>query len=150
MNQRPIDILLVEDNRGDILVTTEAFEESALRTSICVARDGQEAVDLLEDATRSYRPDLILLDLNLPRLDGHQVLARLKRHKELKRIPVMILTSSREPGDVLRAYDEHANSYLTKPVGIDDMQSMVESVQTFWFRHNVPPPRVAPPPHHAG
>ena len=141
MNDRAVDILLVEDNRGDVIVTTEAFEEGPMKTNICVARDGREAIDLLEDAGRSYRPDIILLDLNLPRLNGHEVLARLKGHKDLRRIPIMVLTSSREPQDVVQAYDGHANSYLTKPVGLDGMQAMVASVQSFWFQHTILPPR---------
>lgn len=141
MNERVVQLLLIEDNPGDVLVATEAFEESDMKTSIRVAGDGQEAVDLLEDAARNYRPDIILLDLNMPRLNGHEVLARIKRHQDLKRIPVMVLTSSRDPTDVLHAYDRHANAYLEKPVGYADMQAMVASVQAFWFRHNVPPPR---------
>ena len=133
---RPIEILLVEDNPGDVRLTIEALKEGKVRNSLNVARDGVEAVAYLRREgphAQAVRPDLILLDLNLPRKDGREVLAELKADERLRRIPVVILTTSRDERDVLRAYDLHANCYITKPVDLDQFIAVVQSIETFWL-----------------
>jgi chemotaxis family two-component system response regulator Rcp1 len=133
---RPVEILLVEDNPGDVRLTREALREGKVRNRLSVATDGAEAIAFLRrqgefaDATR---PDLILLDLNLPRKDGREVLAEIKADPALKYIPVVVLTSSKAEEDVLRAYDLHANCYVTKPVDFDQFIRVVKSIEDFWF-----------------
>jgi CheY-like chemotaxis protein len=133
---RPVEILLVEDNPGDVRLTREALREGKVRSRLSVATDGVEAIAFLRrqgefaDATR---PDLILLDLNLPRKDGREVLAEIKADPVLKYIPVVVLTSSKAEEDVLRAYDLHANCYVTKPVYFDQFIRVVKSIEDFWF-----------------
>ncbi len=133
---RPIEILLVEDNPGDVLLTQEAFSEAKILNNIHVARDGEEALAYLnqdsgyEDAVR---PDLILLDLNLPKIDGREVLDQVKSSASLKRIPVVVLTSSEAEQDIIKTYDLHANSYVVKPIDLNQFVNVVNAVESFWF-----------------
>jgi CheY-like chemotaxis protein len=133
---RPIEILLVEDNPGDVRLTREALKEGKVWNNLHVVEDGEMALAYVYRqapyATAS-RPDLILLDLNLPRKDGREVLGLLKADAELKRIPVVILTTSRAEEDVLRAYNLNANCYITKPVDLDQFIKVVKAVEEFWL-----------------
>ncbi len=129
-----VHILLVEDNEGDILLTVEALEEGRIANVIEVARDGQEAIDKLEiDLKNNQLPDLILLDINLPKMNGHEVLERLKDTEGLKHIPVIILSTSSSEMDILKSYKNHANCFITKPVEIDEFVKAIESIEDFWF-----------------
>jgi chemotaxis family two-component system response regulator Rcp1 len=133
---RPIEILLVEDNPGDVRLTIEAFKEGKVRNNLNVARDGVEALSMLRregSFAGLARPDLILLDLNLPRKDGRELLADIKADDTLKRIPVVILTTSHAEEDVLQTYDLHANCYITKPVDFEQFISVVQSIDDFWL-----------------
>ena len=133
---QPIEVLLVEDDAGDELMTREAFEDNKIRNALRVVRDGQEALDYLyrrapyEDAPR---PDLILLDLNLPKYDGRQVLQRIKTDPELALIPVVVLTTSSAEEDILRSYKLHANAYVTKPVDVDQFIRAVRQIDDFFL-----------------
>jgi chemotaxis family two-component system response regulator Rcp1 len=132
----PIEILLVEDNPGDVRLTIEAFNDAKLRNSLSVARDGVEAMAFLHREGQyadAPRPDLILLDLNLPRKDGRDVLAEVKNDPELQRIPVVVLTTSDAQPDVQRAYELHANCYITKPVDLEQFIRVVHSIEDFWL-----------------
>jgi CheY-like chemotaxis protein len=133
---RPIEILLVEDNPGDVRLTIEALKEGKVHNSLSVARDGVEALAFLRRQgtfVRAARPDLILLDLNLPRKDGREVLAEIKEDPSLRRIPVVVLTTSKAEEDVLRTYDLHANCYIAKPVDLEQFISVVRSIDDFWL-----------------
>jgi CheY-like chemotaxis protein len=133
---RPIEILLVEDNPGDIRLTQEALRDNKVRNNMAVARDGAEALALLRREGQyadSPRPDLILLDLNLPKIDGREVLRRIKDDKKLRPIPVVILTTSRDEQDVLKAYGLHANCYVAKPVELEQFMEVVRSIEGFWL-----------------
>ena len=133
---RPIEILLVEDNPGDVRLTIEALRESKVRNHLSVARDGVEALAFVRRVgthAQAVRPDLILLDLNLPRKDGREVLAELKADPDLKTIPVVILTTSRAEQDVLRSYELQANCYISKPVDLDQFITVVKSIEDFWL-----------------
>lgn len=133
---RPIELLLVEDNYGDVLLTREACSESHNKINLSVASDGEEAMERLLRKGRfasEPRPDLVLLDLNLPRMDGREVLAAIKSDPTLQRIPVIVLTSSAAEIDVLRSYDLKANSYIVKPVEFDGLQHVIASIECFWF-----------------
>jgi two-component system, chemotaxis family, response regulator Rcp1 len=133
---RPIVILLVEDNPGDVRLTQEAFKEGRVSNLLIVAADGIEAMSILrrkEPHGESPRPDLVLLDLNVPRMDGRQVLAEIKGDPDLKRIPVIILTTSKAEEDILRTYDLNANCYITKPVDFDNFLSVVKTIDEFWL-----------------
>ncbi len=133
---RPIEILLVEDNPGDVRLTVEGLKESKVRNNLHVARDGVEAMEFLRRTGRyggAVRPDLILLDLNLPRMDGREVLAEVKSDAKLKTIPVVVLTTSRAEQDVLRSYELQANCYITKPVDLEQFIAVVKSIEDFWF-----------------
>lgn len=135
-NGKPIEVLLVEDSPGDVRLTQEAFREINKAVRLHVARDGVEAMALLrrEGAHRDTpRPDLILLDLNLPRMDGREVLARIKQDEALKSIPTIILTSSEAPLDIARSYQLHANCYLSKPVRLAEFESLVSCINDFWL-----------------
>jgi len=140
----PIEVLLVEDDPGDVLMTQEAFEEHKVRNKLTVVTDGEEALAYLRregvhaDATR---PDLILLDLNLPRIDGREVLATVKDDEELRRIPVVVLTTSEADEDILRSYELHANAYVTKPVDFDRFISVVRQIDQFFVSVVKLPPR---------
>ena len=133
---RQVEILLVEDNPGDVRLTQEAFNEGRLRNNLSVVGDGVEAMAFLRqegEHVMSPRPDIILLDLNLPKKDGREVLAELKQDPQLRRIPVVVLTTSRAEQDILNAYDLHANCYVTKPVGLDEFISVVKEIEDFWL-----------------
>lgn len=131
----PIEILLVEDNPGDVELTLEALEDGRIANRVQVAADGVAALDHLRASQRGAhpRPQLILLDLNLPRLDGRAVLAEIKGDPDLRRIPVIVLTSSKAESDVLAAYDLHANSYVSKPVDAEAFIRAVRQVDDYWL-----------------
>jgi len=133
---RAIEILMVEDSEGDARLAREAMRDSKIHNVLHHVRDGEEAMDFLR-RTGKYaaapRPDLVLLDLNLPRRDGREVLADIKTDDALKRIPVVILTTSSAEADVLRSYDLHANCYITKPVNMVDFIRVVTMIQDFWL-----------------
>jgi two-component system, chemotaxis family, response regulator Rcp1 len=140
---RPIEILLVEDNPGDVRLTREALKEAKVRNSLSVANDGVEAMAFLRrEGTHSAarRPDIILLDLNLPKRDGRQVLAEIKADPELRRLPVVILTTSKAEEDILKTYDLHANCFITKPVDFDQFVKVVHSIEHFWLSIVTLPP----------
>ncbi len=132
----PVDILLVEDNPGDARLMKEALAEAKIRNRLQVVADGVGALAYLrrqEPFAGAVRPDLILLDLNLPGTDGREVLAEIKGDKDLRRIPVVILTTSRAEADIARAYDLHANAYVTKPLDIEQFITVVQSIEDFWL-----------------
>lgn len=131
-----VDILLVEDNAGDVRLTQEVLSDSKIRNNLMVATNGEEALSCLrkQGKFRDFaRPDLILLDLNLPIKDGREVLAQIKEDPELKRIPVVVLTTSRAEEDILKTYNLHANCYVTKPVDLDQFIKVVKSLEDFWL-----------------
>ena len=133
---RPVKILLVEDNPGDVRLTEEAFKENKVCNRLNVARDGLEAIAFLRRAGEhadAPRPDLILLDLNLPKKDGREVLAEIKQDPSLKSIPVVILTTSKAEEDIIKSYHLHANCYITKPVDLEQFITVVKSIQDFWL-----------------
>lgn len=133
---KEINILLVEDNEGDILLTKEAFEEARLKNEIQVVRDGQEAIDYLSAGLNGDSlplPDIILLDINLPKMNGHEVLAIIKNSNDFKHIPVIILTTSSAEDDVLKSYQNHANCYVSKPVVIEDFMKVIATFEEFWL-----------------
>lgn len=135
-SSRPVEILLVEDNPGDVRLTREALKEGKVRNNLYVAPDGVEALRFLRregEHAEAVRPDLILLDLNLPRMDGREVLEVIKADSDLRHIPVVVLTSSQAEQDIVRAYDLHANCYVTKPVDLDQFIHVVRSIEDFWF-----------------
>jgi CheY-like chemotaxis protein len=135
-NIRPIEILLIEDNPGDVRLTIEALKDSKIRNRLSVVKEGVEAMTFLRQQAQyadAPRPDLILLDLNLPRKDGREVLAEIKQDSKLKSIPVVILTTSDAKPDIVRAYDLHANCYITKPVDLDQFMHIVQSIEEFWL-----------------
>ena len=135
-NGRPIEILLVEDSPGDVRLTREALKEAKVLNSLNVATDGVEAMDFLRRRGKfpdAPRPDLILLDLNLPRKDGREVLEEIKADSALRRIPIVVLTTSQAEEDVVRAYDLHANCYITKPVDFRQFITVVQSIEDFWL-----------------
>lgn len=131
-----IEILLVEDNPADVRLTQEALRDSKLLNTLSTVADGVEALAFLhrqEPYQNAPRPDLILLDLNLPRLDGREVLAQIKQHPNLRRIPVVILTTSQSEQDIIESYDLHANCYITKPVDFEQFVSIVNKIEDFWL-----------------
>ena len=135
-NVRPVQVLLVEDNPGDVRLTIEALKEAKVVNKLTVVKDGIEALSLLRrqgQHARAARPDLILLDLNLPRKDGREVLAEIKADDNLKHIPVVILTTSQDEQDVLKSYNLYANCYITKPVDLDQFIKVVKSIEDFWL-----------------
>jgi CheY-like chemotaxis protein len=130
-----IHVLLVEDDPGDVLITKEAFAENKVRNHLSVVNDGVKALRFLRreaEYAQAPRPDLILLDLNLPRMDGHEVLANIKSDADLQRIPVVVLTTSDAEEDVLRSYDLHANAYVTKPVDFERFLGVVRQIDDFF------------------
>lgn len=139
-----IDILLVEDNPGDVRLAQEAFKGSKVRNRVSVVDDGVEALEFLRKRGKyadAPTPDLVLLDLNLPRKSGREVLAEIKADADLKRIPVIILTVSNAEEDVVRAYDNHANAYVTKPLDFGQFTRAVRSIEDFWLTVvRLPPP----------
>ena len=142
-NCRPIEILLVEDNLGDVRLTREALREGKVRNHLHVAADGVEAMEFLRregQHAHAPQPDLVLLDLNLPKKGGREVLAEIKEDPELRRIPVVILTVSKAEEDVLKSYNLHANCYITKPVNLDQFLEVVKSIEDFWLTVVMLPP----------
>jgi two-component system, chemotaxis family, response regulator Rcp1 len=134
---RPIEILLVEDNPADVRMTIEALKDCRVSNKLSVVEDGEQALSFLrqnDGCAQRMRPDLILLDLNLPRKDGHEVLAEIKADPDLRKIPVVVLTTSENERDVRRAYDLNANCYITKPGGLEQFVSVMKSIQYFWSR----------------
>jgi CheY-like chemotaxis protein len=133
---RAAEVLLVEDSPGDVRLTREALKEGKVRNNLSVVSDGVEAMEFLRREGKyadAPRPDIVLLDLNMPRKDGREVLAEMKSDESLKRIPVVILTTSEAEQDILKTYDLHANCYLTKPVDLEQFISIVKSVEDFWL-----------------
>ena len=133
---RPVEILLIEDNPADVRLTEENFEESKICNNLHVVVDGVEAMAFLRregNYVNAVRPDLILLDLNLPKKNGHEVLMEIKADNELKSIPVVILTVSKADEDILNAYNLHANCYITKPLDLEQFTKVVKSIEEFWF-----------------
>ena len=136
MEAEPIEVLLVEDSPGDVRLTLEAFKDAKMHVSLHVASDGAEAMAYLNregEHANAPRPDLILLDLNLPKKDGREVLQEIKESPTLKSIPVVILTTSASEADILRSYLLHANCYITKPVDLDGFLKVVHSIDNFWL-----------------
>ena len=132
----PVRILLVEDNPGDVRLTREALKEGKIINELAVVSDGVEAMDYLRRRGKfadASRPDLILLDLNLPRKNGREVLAEIKSDQSMRRIPVVILTVSRAEEDILKSYDLHANCYISKPIDFDQFMKVVRTIENFWF-----------------
>ncbi|MFG1997724.1 response regulator [Spirillospora sp. NPDC048911] len=132
---RPIEVLLVEDDPGDVLLTTEAFEHNKVQNNLHVVNDGEQAMAFLrreEPYAGSPRPDLVLLDLNLPRKDGREVLQEIKNDEELRSVPVVVLTTSEADEDILRSYHLHANAYVTKPVDFDQFIRVVRQIDDFF------------------
>jgi CheY-like chemotaxis protein len=142
-NAVPVEILLVEDDPGDVLITREAIESSKVANRLSVVSNGEEALQFLrreEPFADAPRPGLLLLDLNLPRLDGREVLARMKADPDLRRIPVVVLTTSSSDEDIVRSYDLHANAYVTKPVDFDQFMSVVRQIDQFFVSIVTLPP----------
>ena len=133
---RMVEILMVEDNPADVRLTREAFKDAKVLNNMSVVGDGEEALMFLRrqgNYSGAPRPDLILLDLNLPKKDGREVLAEIKSDPLLKRIPVVVLTTSEDEKDVLKAYDLHVNAYISKPVNLEQFMKVVEAVEGFWL-----------------
>ncbi len=145
----PVPILLVEDNPMDVELTVRAFKRNKMSNPVKIVRDGQEALDYLfrrgefADPDKSPVPGLILLDIRLPRVDGLEVLREFKRHPVYRPIPVVMLTTSQDDGDVAKSYDLGANSYIVKPVDFDKFLEVVERIELYWILTNVQPPRTA-------
>jgi chemotaxis family two-component system response regulator Rcp1 len=141
---RPIDILLVEDNPGDVRLTKEALRDAKVLNEIYVAKDGVEALQFVNKEgsfSNAPMPDLILLDLNLPKKDGREVLAEIKKDPKLKHIPVVVLTTSKADEDIVRTYNLHANAYITKPVDLNRFVEIMHALEEFWFTIVKLPPK---------
>lgn len=144
---RTIEILLVEDNPADVMLTEEAFEEARIANRLHVARDGVEALEFLRQQgayQTAPMPDVILLDVNMPRMNGLELLAVLKADPELRRIPTIMLTTSRAEADVWRSYDLHVNAYIPKPVSVGEFFEVVRTFETFWLAIVALPPHNSP------
>jgi len=142
---RPIEILLVEDNPGDARLAVEALKDAKVRNNLNRVEDGVRAMDYLyrkDEYVEKPRPDVILLDLNLPKKDGREVLEEIKSDPELKRIPVVILTISEDEQDILESYDKHVNCYVTKPLELEEFLKVVKSIENFWLTIVKLPPEV--------
>jgi len=140
----PVEILLVEDNPADVRLTREALIEEKLHNNLSVVNDGVEAIAFLRKEGKyanSIRPDLILLDLNLPKKDGREVLKEIKSDENLKRIPVVVLTVSKAEEDILKSYNLHANCYITKPIDLHQFSRVVKSIKDFWLTIVKLPPK---------
>lgn len=141
---KPVEILLVEDNPGDVDLTLEALESSRIRNTLSVAVDGEEAMAFLRRSGKYAgvsRPDLILVDLNMPKRDGREVLAEIKADDDLKRIPVVIMTSSDVEKDVLESYNLHANCYIKKPLDLHQFIRVIKGIEDFWLTIVILPPK---------
>jgi len=137
MQLKVVHILLVEDNEGDILLTLDAFEESKLKTKVSVVKNGRDALDFLHkrgEFTDVERPDLVLLDINIPIFNGHEVLREIKEDPSLKKIPVVILTTSSSQKDVNLVYENHGNSYVTKPLNMEEFLGAILKIEEFWLQ----------------
>lgn len=144
---KPLEILLIEDNPGDVRLTIEALKETKIKNNLNVVEDGVEALDYLYKRGKfkeKVRPNLILLDLNLPRKDGREVLAEIKQENSLKRIPVVVLTTSNAFDDIMNSYSLQANCYITKPIRISKFLNVVKTISNFWFRIAKLPPNGSP------
>ena len=142
----PIEILLVEDNAGDARLAQEALKDSKILNNVHVVEDGVDAMAFLHRQgkyAKSPRPDLVLLDLNLPKKDGRQVLSEIKSDEALKRMPVVILTTSKAEEDIVKSYDLHANCYITKPIDLEQFMKVVKSIEDFWLTVVRLPPKGA-------
>lgn len=136
MQHEPIEILLVEDNPGDVRLTKEALRDARISNHVTVAKDGAEALAIIHRQgphANAPRPDLILLDLNLPKVDGFEVIAKLKSDEACKRIPIVVLTSSKAEEDILKSYNLHANCFITKPIDFSQFTNVIRSIENFWF-----------------
>jgi chemotaxis family two-component system response regulator Rcp1 len=136
MRGQPIEILLVEDNSGEARLAREALKDAKVRNELHWVRDGEQAMKFLQregEYAQAPRPDLVLLDLNLPRKDGREVLAEIKSDQELRRIPVVVLTISADEQDILTSYDTHANCYVVKPLDLDRFMQVIASIEDFWL-----------------
>jgi len=141
---KTVDLLLVEDNPGDVRLTEEALRDASMPVNLSVATDGAEAIEFLHRRGKyknAPRPDLILLDLNLPKKTGPEVLSDIKCDPDLKRIPVLVMTTSSEQDDVQKAYSLNANCYITKPIQLDDFLNVVQSIENFWLKTALLPER---------
>ena len=141
---KPIDILLVEDNPGDVRLTKEALKDAKVLNEIYVARDGVEAMEFMRKEgsfAKAPVPDLVLLDLNLPRKDGREVLAEIKADPKFKHIPVIVLTTSKADEDIIKSYKLHANAYVTKPVDLNRFVEIIHALEEFWFTVVKLPPK---------
>ena len=144
MPTKPLEILLIEDNKGDIGLVTEFFSNEKVIINIHIAEDGEEALRFLYDKDKflgSKLPDLIILDLNLPKKDGREVLKEIKENIDLKAIPVIILTTSSAEKDICRVYDLQANAYIVKPIYFDEFMAAIKSITDFWFKTVTLPPK---------
>jgi len=145
---KPAVILLAEDDRGDQELTRRALEEGKIRNDLRVVEDGEQALAYLyrrgkyKDPAASPRPDLLLLDLNLPRVDGRQVLEKVRSDSKLRRMAVVVLTTSRQEEDILRSYELGCNSFITKPVGMDQFIQVIHALEEYWFQIVVLPPKM--------
>jgi CheY-like chemotaxis protein len=136
LNYSFINILLVEDNPGDIRLTKEVLKEGKIRNNLSVVMDGEEALQFLNKSgqyAEAFTPDIILLDLNLPKKDGREVLSEVKKNERLKRIPVIVLTTSDAAQDIKNMYEHHANCYITKPVDFNQFIDVIRSIENFWL-----------------
>lgn len=141
---KPVEILLIEDNPGDIRLTIEALKEGRVTNNMQLAKDGEEAMDLLHRRGRfanAIRPDIIFLDLNLPKKDGREVLAEIKTDETLRSIPVVVLTMSKAEEDILKTYQQHANCYITKPIDMEQFITTMKQIEGFWLTIVKLPPR---------
>jgi CheY-like chemotaxis protein len=135
-SMKPIHILLVEDNEGDILLTREALEDAKIIVKLSVAKDGKEAIDFVNRQgkyTDADVPDLVLLDINLPKKNGHEVLKYIKENEQLKHMPVIMLTTSSSDKDINSSYNNYANCFITKPVEVNDFLTVVSTIENFWI-----------------
>jgi len=131
---KPINILLIEDNDGDILLTTEAFEESKIVNKITAIKDGKKAINFFETlSNKEDAPHLVLLDINLPKVSGHEVLMYIKTSEKYKSIPVIMLTTSSSEKDILSSYKNHVNCYITKPIDVTDFMKAIMKIEDFWI-----------------
>jgi CheY-like chemotaxis protein len=144
LDPKPVEILLVEDNPMDVIVTREALKEGKVCNNLSVVQDGEEAIEFLRREGRyanAPRPDVVLLDLNLPKKDGLAVLSEIKDDPTLKYIPVIVLTTSKAEEDIVKSYKLHANCFITKPVDLDQFTAVVKSIEDFWFEIVKLPPK---------
>jgi len=142
---KPLEILLVEDNKGDIGLIEEFFNDAKIRTNLHVVEDGEEAIRFLcsiNNFIGSLHPDIIILDWNLPKKTGHEVLKEIKENSDLKNIPVIIFTTSSAEKDILQAYELNANAYIVKPIDFDEFMKAIKSIEDFWFEAVKLPPKL--------